>query len=160
MEPKDLERTIETGVKLTRAAVGLGVSLALLPVRLVLRAISPPPEDQRWEPIADEVPDEAPPEPAETPEPPAPDAPAGDELTGADAARLRETRREEETTPDSPGPEIHVEEPWEGYDEMNVAEIRRRLRGANPTVVAMVRLYEETHRNRKGVLDATASHEG
>jgi hypothetical protein len=40
---------------------------------------------------------------------------------------------------------------------MTVTEIRRRLRGVNPTIAAMVRLYEETHRGRKGVLDATAS---
>jgi len=93
--------------------------------------------------------------PPEAPAPP-PWRPEHTDLTSADAARLREAEREAEHMPDSPGPEIHVEPPWEGYDEMTVTEIRRRLRGVNPTIAAMVRLYEETHKNRKGVLDATA----
>ncbi|UGS35084.1 hypothetical protein [Capillimicrobium parvum] len=177
MEPNDLERTIGTGLRLTRAVIGLGVSLAMVPVRLVLRAVSPPPEEQRWEPISEPPPAPVPaadagtspaeaaappPEPpAPMPVPPEPPAPMPVppetvDLTSADAARIREAEREAQTTPDSPGPEIHVEEPWEGYDQMTVTEVRRRLRGVNPTVTAMVRLYEETHRNRKGVIDATS----
>ena len=86
-----------------------------------------------------------------------PVAPESVDLTSADAARVREAEREATTTPDSPGPEIRVEEPWEGYDQMTVTEVRRRLQGVNPTIAAMVRLYEETHKNRKGVVDATSS---
>jgi hypothetical protein len=167
MEPNDLERTIGTGIRLTRAAVGLGVTLAMLPVRLVLRAVSPPAHEQRWEPIAEPPPSSAAAPPPEAPAPPArPPAaapprpqpvPDSTDLTSAEAARIREADREAEATPDSPGPEIRVEEPWEGYDQMTVTEVRRRLRGVNPTIAAMVRLYEETHRNRKGVLDATGS---
>lgn len=170
MEPNDLERTIETGLKLTRAAIGLSVSLAMMPVRLVLRAVSPPPEEQRWEPISE--PPEPPPAPSAAPPPaapapPAPSAapppeapappprPADGDLTSADAARLREAEREAQTTPESPGPEIRIEEPWEGYDQMTVTEVRRRLQGVNPTIAAMVRLYEETHKSRKGILSAT-----
>jgi len=48
-----------------------------------------------------------------------------------------------------------VEEPWPGYDEMTVAQVRERLTGADPATTALVRLYEETHRGRKGVLRAT-----
>jgi len=124
----------------------------MLPVRLVLRAIVPPPQEQRWEPIS-EPPTPAAATPTEAPAPPP--RPVDDRFTAADAARRREAEREAETTPESPGPEIHVDEPWEGYDRMTVTEVRRRLQGVNPTVTAMVRLYEETHKNRKGVLDAT-----
>src|SRR3954468_783186 len=110
MEPNDLERTIETGVRLTRAAIGLSVALAMVPVRLVLRAISPPREEQSWEPISEPpagpvVATPAPPVPAPPPEAPAPPpVPVADstDLSSADAARIREAEREAQTTPDSP----------------------------------------------------------
>jgi pimeloyl-ACP methyl ester carboxylesterase len=50
--------------------------------------------------------------------------------------------------------DLHVAEPWEGYDEMTVPDIRERLRAASPELAALVRLYEETHKNRAGVLRA------
>lgn len=56
--------------------------------------------------------------------------------------------------PDPPGPELHVDEPWEGYRRMKVAEIAARLDGQSPEVLAAVELYETTHRNRPGVLEA------
>ena len=56
--------------------------------------------------------------------------------------------------PDPPGPELHVDEPWEGYRRMKVAEIAARLEGQSPEVLAAVELYETTHRNRPGVLEA------
>jgi hypothetical protein len=126
---EDLEYAVELGVRVTRAAVGLGVHLALAPVRLALRAVIPPAPEPRWAPIEDPV------------------MPAG----AADAAPVRAV-----PDPDTgPGPEIHIEPPWPGYDDMNVAAVVARCRGANPTVVMMVRLYEQTHKNRRGVLQAT-----
>ena len=56
--------------------------------------------------------------------------------------------------PDPPGPELHVDEPWEGYRRMKVAEIAARLEGQSPEVLAAVELYETTHRHRPGVLNA------
>jgi hypothetical protein len=56
--------------------------------------------------------------------------------------------------PDSPGPQLHVDEPWEGYRRMKVAEIVARLEGQTPEVLAAVELYESTHRHRAGVLNA------
>ena len=53
-----------------------------------------------------------------------------------------------------PGPQLHVDEPWEGYRRMKVAEITAQLDGQPPEVLAAVELYETTHRNRRGVLDA------
>jgi hypothetical protein len=37
---------------------------------------------------------------------------------------------------------------------MTVPDIRERLRAASPELAALVRLYEETHKNRAGVLRA------
>jgi hypothetical protein len=162
MASNDLERAVELGARLTLGVVGLGVQLALAPARLVLRALAPTAREPRWEPI--DGPGPVPAEPAVSrPEPaaanggppPEPTPLRSDDLTAADAARRREAEREAGTEPDSPGPEIHVEEPWPGYDAMNVADVLGRLRQANPTLLVMVRLYEETHKNRLGVLHAT-----
>ncbi|HEY8581477.1 MAG TPA: hypothetical protein VIL49_00970 [Capillimicrobium sp.] len=94
---------------------------------------------------------EAPPAP---PEPPA-DVPRSNDLSAAEAARMRDEERREETDDDSPGPEIHVAAPWPGYEKQNVSQILDKLTGADPTTKAMVRLFEETHKNRKGILRAT-----
>ena len=53
-----------------------------------------------------------------------------------------------------PGPQIHVDEPWEGYRRMKVAEITAQLEGQPAEVLAAVELYETTHRSRRGVLEA------
>ncbi|HEY3188229.1 MAG TPA: ferritin-like domain-containing protein [Solirubrobacteraceae bacterium] len=80
--------------------------------------------------------------------------------TRAQAARLREEQREAETPVESegagaPAAQVHIEAPWEGYDTLKAGEIVARLRDANDAVRAMVRLYEETHKNRKSILQAT-----
>jgi hypothetical protein len=59
--------------------------------------------------------------------------------------------------PDPPGPELHVDEPWEGYRRMKVSEIAAQLEGQPSEVLAAVELYESTHRNRPGVLEAVRS---
>lgn len=189
MERNDLERAVGQGARLTCAAAGLGVSLALAPARFVLRAVFPSSGGERWTPADTGEPDGAAapsvPEPVPVPDAVVPEAPVetapgqraaatpgaaaprpgprrrargsapparDDDLTAAAAARRRERDRESRTGADSPGPEIHVDEPWEGYDAMNVAEVAGRLRGADPALRAMVRLYEERHKNRRGVL--------
>jgi hypothetical protein len=53
-----------------------------------------------------------------------------------------------------PGPQIHVDEPWEGYRRMKVSEIVPRLEGQSAEALAAVELYEASHRNRRGVLEA------
>ena len=52
------------------------------------------------------------------------------------------------------GADVHVDEPWEGYDGMNVRQIVQRLREAPPELAALVRLYEAGHKNRVSVLRA------
>jgi hypothetical protein len=49
------------------------------------------------------------------------------------------------------------EQPWAGYDEQTVVEIRKVLTTANEQVRAEVRVYESEHKQRHGVLDATGS---
>ena len=48
-------------------------------------------------------------------------------------------------------------EPWSGYDEQTVVDIRKALSGADEATVAEVRAYEAKHKNRQGVLDAAQS---
>lgn len=55
---------------------------------------------------------------------------------------------------EAPGPQIHVDEPWEGYRRMKVSEITAQLEGQPAEVLAAVELYEQTHRKRRGVLEA------
>jgi len=52
------------------------------------------------------------------------------------------------------GPELRVDEPWPGYDAMRVPEIRDRLSGGDEALAAVVELYEQTHRGRRGVREA------
>jgi hypothetical protein len=54
-----------------------------------------------------------------------------------------------------PGPEIHVDEPWPGYDAMELDEVLAQLEDADEAQVAIVRLYERQHENRQAVLLAT-----
>jgi len=169
METRDAQRL----ANLTKDVVELGLALLLSPLKLLLRRLLPgatPIDQERWSPAGPVVGDvtisdaaaqangaaTAPPAAAPPPAPaPVPPSPHRDDLTGADAARLREAEREAEFGPDGPGPELHVEAPWPGYDRMTTAQVLDRLTGADPTTRAMVRLYEETHKNRKGVLRAT-----
>jgi hypothetical protein len=52
------------------------------------------------------------------------------------------------------GAEVRVDEPWEGYASMRVREIAQRLRTASAETLTAVRLYEELHKGRRGVLSA------
>ena len=55
----------------------------------------------------------------------------------------------------TPGPEIQIDEPWEGYARMKVAEIRARLATEPPAVAGMVEIYERANKARKQVIDAS-----
>jgi hypothetical protein len=57
---------------------------------------------------------------------------------------------------ESPGPQISVDEPWEGYRRMKAADVIDRLAVASPEEIAVVQLYESTHKRRKTVLEAAA----
>lgn len=55
--------------------------------------------------------------------------------------------------------ELRRREPWPGYDEMNVSQIRSRMREADPERVRAVLDYERGHKNRSSVLNAPEAQE-
>jgi hypothetical protein len=57
---------------------------------------------------------------------------------------------------DDVGAEVHVDAPWEGYDQMRAADIVTRLKRADDATRAVVRLYEQQGKARSSVLAATA----
>jgi hypothetical protein len=50
---------------------------------------------------------------------------------------------------------IDVDAPWAGYDGMSAAAVVARLRGADAATKAVVRMYEQRHKQRATVLRAT-----
>jgi hypothetical protein len=48
-----------------------------------------------------------------------------------------------------------IEEPWGGYDDMTVDQIKSRLSDATPSLLVAVRVYEESNKNRTTVIEAT-----
>jgi hypothetical protein len=127
---------------------------------------APEPEPEadavEWEPIP-EPPTRSPePEPEPEPEPPTPiyrepdlvpepepESPVHIDTEPDLVGEFAETGAEE-----GAGAELHVNEPWEGYQRMRVADIRDRVAVAGPEELAVLQLYEITHRRRRSVLDA------
>ncbi len=60
---------------------------------------------------------------------------------------------------DGAGAEIEVDEPWEGYAEMNADAVIARLRQASPAELALIELYERANKGRKTVLAAAKRRE-
>jgi ferritin-like metal-binding protein YciE len=50
---------------------------------------------------------------------------------------------------------LRTSEPWPGYDELNVDELRRTLADADERSARAARDYERAHKNRAGVIAAT-----
>lgn len=48
-----------------------------------------------------------------------------------------------------------IEEPWAGYDDMTVEEIKGRLSDASISLLVTVRSYEKANKNRTTVIEAT-----
>ena len=45
-----------------------------------------------------------------------------------------------------------MDEPWEGYSRLTARDITAQLATANAATLAVVRLYESSHRKRRTVL--------
>jgi ferritin-like metal-binding protein YciE len=80
-------------------------------------------------------------------------------LSQIDLAKIDsyERRHEDRTTILSRITSLRSEEPWPGYDELTVSEIRAALGGANGAeddLAKRVRAYERSHKDRIGVLSA------
>jgi hypothetical protein len=86
------------------------------------------------------------PEPEREPEP---EAPAHIDTEPELVAEFAEPGAE-----DGAGAEVHVAEPWDGYKRMRVADIRERVAVAEAAELAIVQLYESSHRKRRSILDA------
>ncbi len=50
---------------------------------------------------------------------------------------------------------LRDDEPWPGYDELGVEDIRAMLGDGDEERVRRVRSYEHSHKNRSGVIEAT-----
>lgn len=55
------------------------------------------------------------------------------------------------------GAELHVDPPWQGYEQMTAADIVDRLVLADAAERAVVLLYERQHKQRKSILAAAAA---
>jgi ferritin-like metal-binding protein YciE len=79
------------------------------------------------------------------------------DLSQVDLAKLDSYERKNESRSTVLGriETLRREEPWPGYDELSVNEIRSVLDRADRGRVEKVRSYERSHKNRTGVLDRT-----
>ncbi len=78
-------------------------------------------------------------------------------LSQVDLAKIDayERRHESRTTILSRITTLRDDEPWPGYDELGVEEIRTVLDEGDETHAKRVRSYERSHKNRAGVIDAS-----
>ena len=79
------------------------------------------------------------------------------ELSQVELAKVEayERKRQSRTTILSRIESLRGDEPWPGYDELTVDEIRATLNDADEERARTVRNYERSHKNRAGVLSAT-----
>lgn len=120
-------------------------------------------DDERVAPPAGRVTGPVEPTPA-APTPTAVTVPRGERRFNDVRGRAprRKTAGTDETLVESegaaaPSAQIRVDAPWSGYDTMKAAEIVARVKGGDEAAKAVVRLYEQTHKKRKSILEATAS---
>jgi ferritin-like metal-binding protein YciE len=79
------------------------------------------------------------------------------ELSQVDLAKVDayERKNQNRSTITSRIDALQASEPWPGYDERSVEEVRAVLSAADETRIKAVRSYERKHKNRAGVLQAT-----
>jgi hypothetical protein len=109
----------------------------------------------------------APPPPPAPPAPPTPVIPPDEQpdtpLTHEqEAVKTLEDEEElvaevaEPGAEDGAGAQLDIQEPWEGYARMNAGTIVSRIDQADPAELALVELYEQTHKKRQTVVTAAA----
>jgi ferritin-like metal-binding protein YciE len=79
------------------------------------------------------------------------------ELSQIDLAKVKayERKNQNRSTVTSRIDSLQASEPWPGYDELGVDEIRAVLSEGDESRVKAARTYERKHKNRAGVLQAT-----
>jgi hypothetical protein len=147
-------RAWEFGFSSAAAAARVGLEL-LDPERSALAA-----ERYRPPPAPPVRGNGAPPGPVGVATPPAADSPPAvpDELVPdhVDEEVVLVAEVAEEGAEEGAGPELHVDPPWDGYDEMTAPQITDRLTAATVELAAAVELYEAIGKSRRTVLDAAA----
>lgn len=78
-------------------------------------------------------------------------------LSQVDLAKIDsyERKNENRTTILSRIASLHGNEPWPGYDDLSVEEVRAVLDEGDEDRIKRVRSYERSHKNRAGVFDAS-----
>jgi hypothetical protein len=107
---------------------------------------SDPPTEPEPEPAAEAAPQ------AEPPPPPPADAHSPPDHVDREAVVVAESADPGATG--AVGAQITVGEPWNGYDELRAEEVVAQLEDASAETLAVVRLYEQTQRDRRTVVDA------
>ncbi len=79
------------------------------------------------------------------------------ELSQVDLAKVNAYERKHQNRSTVTGriDSLQADEPWPGYDELGVDEVRAVLGEGDETRIKAVRSYERKHKNRAGVLQAT-----
>ena len=79
------------------------------------------------------------------------------ELSQVDLAKVDayERKNQNRSTITSRIDSLQASEPWPGYDELSVDEVRAVLSEGDETRIKAARSYERKHKNRAGVLQAT-----
>jgi len=79
------------------------------------------------------------------------------DLSQIDLAKVNayERKNQNRSTITSRIDSLQASEPWPGYDELGVEEVRAVLSEADDSQAKAVRSYERKHKNRAGVLQAT-----
>ena len=79
------------------------------------------------------------------------------ELSQVDLAKVNayERKNQNRSTITSRIDSLEASEPWPGYDELGVDEVRAVLSEGDETRIKAARSYERKHKNRAGVLQAT-----
>jgi hypothetical protein len=150
-------------VRLTLRAWELGLSSAASVARIGLELLDPQrsarvPDPYRPPPAAPVRGNGAPPGPADVATPTPADSPPAvpDELVPdhVDEEVVLVAEVAEEGAEDGAGAELHVDPPWDGYDDMTAPQITDRLTAGDPVLAAAVDLYETTHKSRRTVIEA------
>jgi ferritin-like metal-binding protein YciE len=78
-------------------------------------------------------------------------------LSQVELAKLdsHERRHDDRATVLSRIETLRGEEPWPGYDELNVSDVQAALSTRDDQQIQQVRSYESSHKNRAGVIKAT-----
>jgi hypothetical protein len=150
----DLLAPLRLGIKVTVGVLKFEARV----LEELLGLISPPqPGTDTWVPTdvrRPVEPDYAEPVPSEPPVAEAPRAPEPEPPVHLDVEPELVAEFSDPGAEEGAGAELHVNEPWDGYQQMSAADVRDRVAVAEAAELAVVQLYESSHRKRRTVLDA------